>query len=399
MAKIRRYTNDVWRLQLNCPDGTRRSIYLSKHLTKRQAEDVADYVQRLDAAIRSGSRLDTRTANWLGQIDDELKQKLVKCGLAEQSEPESEPSISVCQLVDDYMATRVRKVGTKKRWTTVRSHLVKHFGENHPIDDISLNDADLFEEYLAGLGLAENTKRRYLGIAKQFFKSAVRAKRLEENPFRDHKTSITGNQEKNRFFVSREVSDRILATCPDAEWRLIFALMRFAGMRCPSEILAMKSSDINWEQNRFLIHSIKTEHIDGKETRMCPIFPELRCHLEACFDAAEAGSVFVISKHRMTHRGLTAAYRRILLHAAVPEYPKLFQNLRATRQTELAQDWPLHVITSWIGNSKDVALKHYLQVTEDDFSKATAVKSELLVKSSELLVTQNLTEWTSSGKN
>ncbi|MDA0590439.1 MAG: site-specific integrase [Planctomycetota bacterium] len=174
------------------------------------------------------------------------------------------------------------------------------------------------------------------------------------------------------------MADRILETCPDAEWRLIFALMRFGGLRCPSEVQALKWSDVNWERDRFLIHSIKTEHIDGKQTRWCPLFPELRSHFEACFDAAEDGEQFVISKrHCMTHRGLTAQYRQILHHAAVPEYPKLFQNLRSTRQTELAEKFSLHVVTAWIGNSRDVALKHYLQVTDEHFEQAA--KSERVV--------------------
>ncbi len=52
-------------------------------------------------------------------------------------------------------------------------------------------------------------------------------------------------------------------------------------------------------------------------------------------------------------------------------WPKLFQNLRPTRETELAQDYPLHVACAWIGNSQAVANKHYLQVTEEHFREAT----------------------------
>ena len=50
--------------------------------------------------------------------------------------------------------------------------------------------------------------------------------------------------------------------------------------------------------------------------------------------------------------------------------PKLFQNLRATRETELAESWPMHVVCAWIGNSQAVARKHCLQVTEDQFRRA-----------------------------
>ena len=36
----------------------------------------------------------------------------------------------------------------------------------------------------------------------------------------------------------------------------------------------------------------------------------------------------------------------------------------------LAEDFPIHVVCRWIGNSQPVAAKHYLQLTDDHFSKA-----------------------------
>ena len=51
-------------------------------------------------------------------------------------------------------------------------------------------------------------------------------------------------------------------------------------------------------------------------------------------------------------------------------WPKLFQNLRSPRETELADDFPMHVVCQWIGNSQLIAAKHYLQVTDDHFTKA-----------------------------
>jgi len=48
-------------------------------------------------------------------------------------------------------------------------------------------------------------------------------------------------------------------------------------------------------------------------------------------------------------------------------WPKLFHNLLATRQTDLAKHYPAHVVCAWIGNSQAVAQRHYLQVTDDHF--------------------------------
>ena len=56
--------------------------------------------------------------------------------------------------------------------------------------------------------------------------------------------------------------------------------------------------------------------------------------------------------------------------AGLQRWPKLFQNLRSTRETELADDFPIQVVCDWIGNTEAIASKHYLQVTEDHFARA-----------------------------
>jgi hypothetical protein len=48
----------------------------------------------------------------------------------------------------------------------------------------------------------------------------------------------------------------------------------------------------------------------------------------------------------------------------------LFQNLRSTRATELAAEFPAHVAAEWMGHSTVVANKHYWRVTDADFEKA-----------------------------
>ena len=44
--------------------------------------------------------------------------------------------------------------------------------------------------------------------------------------------------------------------------------------------------------------------------------------------------------------------------------------MRASRETELAKEYPIHVVTAWLGNTPRIALKHYLQVTDADFDRA-----------------------------
>jgi hypothetical protein len=52
--------------------------------------------------------------------------------------------------------------------------------------------------------------------------------------------------------------------------------------------------------------------------------------------------------------------------------------MRASRQTELQREFPLHVVCSWLGNSPRIAQQSYLLVTEDDFAKAAGVQKVLV---------------------
>jgi len=69
---------------------------------------------------------------------------------------------------------------------------------------------------------------------------------------------------------------------------------------------------------------------------------------------------------------------RLLRRAGVSGWPRLFHTAslregRASRQTELQREFPLHVVCSWLGNSPHIAQQSYLLVTEDDFARAAGV--------------------------
>jgi hypothetical protein len=74
--------------------------------------------------------------------------------------------------------------------------------------------------------------------------------------------------------------------------------------------------------------------------------------------------------YRDDTQNLRTQFFRILRRAGVKPWERLFHNLRASRQTELADQFPLHVVTDWIGNSPDIADRHYLKTTDQYFEKA-----------------------------
>jgi len=48
--------------------------------------------------------------------------------------------------------------------------------------------------------------------------------------------------------------------------------------------------------------------------------------------------------------------------------------MRATRQTELQWEFPLHVVCTWLGNSPRIVQPSCLLVVEEEFARATGAK-------------------------
>ncbi len=79
---------------------------------------------------------------------------------------------------------------------------------------------------------------------------------------------------------------------------------------------------------------------------------------------------YVITRYRGSNINLRTQLLRILKKAGVEPWERLFHNLRASRETELENDFPSHVVAGWLGNSPAVARRHYLQITEEHFARA-----------------------------
>jgi integrase len=295
---------------------------------------------------------------------------LVNVGLAEpRADSLKSKAVTLAAFIDGYISKRSDVKGeTAKVYKRCRKHLVSYFGADRPIDEITIGDAKDWRRWLVGK-LGKNTIGRTSGIAKQFFHDAVERELISKNPFTKLSTQV-GSDEKRQYFVSRENAQKVIDACPDAQWQLLFALSRYGGLRCPSEHLALRWCDVDWGSGRIIIHSSKTEHHTDGGIRIIPIFPELRPYLEEVWDLADPGTEFVITRYRDANCNLRTSMEKIIRKAGLTPWPKLFQNLRSTRETELAQEFPIHVVCKWIGNTETIARKHYLQVTDADYEKA-----------------------------
>jgi integrase len=336
-----------------------------RKISIKLAREVRGRVERILAAKVANVALDLDTVNWLNGIGDALHGKLAGVKLVQPR-----ATAKLLDFVQNYISQRTDvKPRTTSNLSMARDRLVSFFGAEKRLHEVSPSDADSWNLWLKER-YATATVSRTVKMARQFFKSAVRQKIIGENPFEDVKTGGQTNEARKRF-ISREDIAKVLEECPDNEYRLLVALSRFGGLRVPSEALALRWCDVNWEKERLWVTSSKTAHHEGHEGRWVPIFPELRPFLSKAFDEAMEGAEYVITRYRDPDANLRTQFLRIIKRAGLIPWPKPFHNLRASRETELANEHPLHVACAWIGNTASIAQKHYLSVTEDHFKLAT----------------------------
>lgn len=346
--------------------GERRTIHLGR-VDMKQADMVRIKVAALATAVATGTPIDHATAQWVGGIDGRLHASLARAGLVT---PRAQTARSLGELLDTYFSTLHVKRQTAVTYQQTRRSLEEYFGAGKSVTAIAALDAERWRRWLKDdQDLAEPTIAKRVKTARQVFKQALRWKMLTENPFAEVRTGSQTNRAR-MFFITREVAAKVLDACPDAEWRVIFALSRYGGLRCPSEHLALRWQDVDWAAGRLTVWSSKTEGHDGGAFRIVPLFPELRAILLDAFERAEPGAEFVVARYREPNCNLRTQLLRILSRAGVTPWPKLFHNLRSTRQTELTEEFPAHVVSAWLGNSVVVAQAHYLQVLDRHFDAA-----------------------------
>ena len=85
---------------------------------------------------------------------------------------------------------------------------------------------------------------------------------------------------------------------------------------------------------------------------------------------AAEGTEQVVTRYRDASQNQRTTMLKINRRAGSEPWERVFQNLRASRQTELNQQHPSDVVCDWLGNTEAVASEYYLRTTESDFQRA-----------------------------
>lgn len=118
---------------------------------------------------------------------------------------------------------------------------------------------------------------------------------------------------------------------------MIVALCRYAGLRCPSELL------------------------------------ELRAVLADCYADAEE----LVPGLTNGAVNLRTEFSRVVVRARLSMWEKPFQNLRSSYETDWFRQYPgrINDVARWMGHSPEIAMRHYLQVIPQGVDDATAAET------------------------
>jgi integrase len=343
----------------------RRTLRLGK-VDRRAAEKARLHIEQLVAAKDHGT-IPTDTREYLDRLSDRLYSRFVRVGLVEARQAAVRTQLK--PFLDSYIDGRTDlKQNTLENLSQVRRGLVEFFSHDRFIDSITRGDVKDWHRRLKE-SLAPATVAMHVKKARQFFADAIDRKLLTDNPFKAVRAGKQTNAERQRYIPAADVM-KIIAACPDAEWRLLFALARWGCLRVTSETHVLRWADIDWQALRMTVRASKTEHHEGGGVREVPILPEIKPYLIDVLEAAPDGAEYVFDRLRLNADNLRTQAQRLIRRAGLTPWPKTFQNLRSSGETDLTLRFPLHVACAWAGNSEVIARRHYLQVTDDHYRQA-----------------------------
>ncbi len=372
-----------WKIRFRDCDNRQRALWLGK-CSKRSANDTFRHVEELIRATQLSAGADPKTVAWVNALEDpRLSKRLFTLGLVEDENGNTSPK-TVLAFMRAYIESRTdwRKPENYQRSVDL---LKEYIGDDRPLRLLSLGDCQRWHRWMMdttkngdkpnGKALSPNTAGQHVKRCRQMMRQAMNDRLIERNPLEGIKVDLRSDTSKNRF-IDAAMAAALLEACPDQQWRTLYALGRWGGLRCPSEVLRLRWSDIQWDRGRFKVTAPKTERY-GKGERIVPLWPELAAELNTLFAIAGPGlncsaDSYVITRYRSTETNLRTTFHKIMDRAGVERFPKPFMALRASRRTELERSGrhANHVLNDWFGHSGAVAETHYLQTTEDDFAEA-----------------------------
>lgn len=239
-----------------------RELYVAGNSKKAesQANKIAVHCDELAKARANNVPPAPESVAWANGTEGAIRNSLVAWGLADpvNSKLSQDDGRLLGAFCDAYIESRTDAApNTIANFKQARRLLCEYFGERKAMSAITSSDADKWRRWMSSdKKLSASTISKHCKRAKTMLGEAVRDRLLTVSPFAGMKGGVEVNPERQRF-IDAATSKLVYDACPNADWRCIFVLCRFCGMRCPSEVLNLKWADIDWDAGKILLRRLR----------------------------------------------------------------------------------------------------------------------------------------------
>jgi integrase len=378
MATLRKRTNvgkdGIWEIQFHDEFGRKKTITLSgRKFTAKVAGELREVVATLIyEKINEVAIPHRKTKEWVTKAPLEIREKLARFGWCQVLSKHTAK-----EMWDTFLDKRTFKCeSTRRGYLQVRERFFQFpsFKPNELLATLTQDRMRQWKEFLLDCGrFVPATVAGTLDKAKAVFNWAVEQKWITESPLEGVGSGSYRNTEQDRIVTMVEYR-KLLAACPNQEWRVIIALARVGGLR-PCEVMTLRWQDIDRENDRFTVYSPKLKG-HKRYKREVPLFPEVLEELDRLRSIpGNEDREFIINRYSNRKSvGLWAPVITIFVRAGIGEIPRPFDNMRMSRSNEIRQQYGTKLESLWIGHTRKTADQYYTVATAEDYAIAVGKK-------------------------
>jgi integrase len=255
---------------------------------------------------------------------------------------------------------------TVTRYKAAMQWAERYFRKDAVLDKITPTQAIDFVAWLrkqrrgnvnTGDILSPSTVWGIVSFLRSWFEAARVQGVVTRNPFESVKNPMPKKAEDHPY-VSVEDVEKVIAACPNASWRLVFGLTRYAGLRI-MEAMTLELGHVDWEARTIAVWPREGVETTKQAKRTVPVSPRLYALLEEARDALPEGVAELCWE--VPKGSYLRAATSIRKKAGVTWPGKPFHGLRASLETDWNGQHPHYAVCEWLGHRADVAARHYFQ--------------------------------------
>jgi integrase len=344
---------DRWVLRI-CFNYKRKQIALGK-VSRSEADYTANFISRLIDVRKAHSSLTPELDAWLSNCPGPIIEDLVSVGLIEARHVDISVQALFDRFLKEYERDPLQEDSTKTRMKNSLKRPPQWFLDL-PLKMVNPKVMKRVQDHLAK-AFSESTMSKTNGDIRQVGTWAVPAF-METNRFE----SLVRKRERNparQEYVTAQSVLRVIEKTKSPDLKAAFVLARFAGLRVTSELFCLAWTDIDWSAGAITALNSKGKP-KGTKKRI-PLFKVLDEVLSEIWGNAPPKWNLVMSEQTVnqTASDFYRKAKRAVKKSGEPVWEKLWQNLRASCETDFMDEFPIYKAAAWLGNSPQTALLHY----------------------------------------